>query len=92
VLPLEVNILIIIFRQEFNPQEALKGWKKFNQPLIIFSQKKALMNANVRWIFGPEHICLKTGFFLESLPRRIRAKACFITYRLQMATICIVND
>ena len=91
-MPLEVNILIIIFRQEFNPQETLKGWKKFNQLLIICSQKKALMTANVRWIFGPEHTCLKTGFFLESLPRRLRAQVCFITYRLQMAAISIAND
>ena len=84
--------MIIIIRQEFNLQQALKDWKKFNQPLITFSQKKALMTANVRWIFGSEHICLKTGFFLESTQRRLRAQVCFITYRFQMAAISIVND
>ena len=89
---LEVNILIIIFRQEFNLQETLKDWKKFNQPLIIFLQKKVLMTASVRWIFGSEHICLKTGFSLESTQRRLRAQAYFITYRLQMAAISIAND
>tara|TARA_B100000925_G_scaffold266642_1_gene226593 strand:- start:354 stop:506 length:153 start_codon:yes stop_codon:yes gene_type:complete len=50
------------------------------------------MTANVRWIFGSEHICLKTGFFLESTQRRLRAQVCFTTYRLQMAAIFIVND
>ena len=92
MLPLEVNILIVIFRQEFNLQQTFKDWKKFNQSLITFSQKKALMTANARQIFGPEHICLKTGFSLESPLRRLRAQAYFITYRLQMAAISIAND